>query len=285
MYVTFKIKEKEFGFDTDVFKKIIIGFIIIYFIVNISLVGAFFTDTTRFIFGGARSYEEKLNKFKDGVKNNQSVIVIENVSSGTERNRLAHEVLEGTPELFYISAMSYVYYDKTTEFHVSYRYSGEELEFVKTDFDRRIEEICSNVDSKLSDYEKALFVHDYLADNYEYDYSNSDVIHDAYRMLITGRGVCSAYANLFKAICNRLGLGCEVVWTKLDNHDWNVVRINGFWYNVDVTWDDTGAGKQEYFLVPDTLIWGGGHHQWINCGKYKISCFRFWYSLKNGAVK
>lgn len=285
MYVIFKIKDKEFGFDTGIIVKFFLIILAIILILNISLVGAIFSNTNRFIFGSARRYEKNLKILKNGVEQYQNEIVLNNIKSGTERSRLIHEILEGTPEIFYIDSMRYKYYNDTTVVYVSYRYSKEALENAKIDYEKRIDKICQNIDSNLSDYKKVLYIHDYIADNFYYDYSTEDTIHDAYRMLLKGKGVCSAYANLFKALCNKVGLKCEVVWTKLDNHDWNVVKINGFWYNVDVTWDDTGAGDKEYFLVPDTLIWGGGHRQWTNCGKYKISCFNYWYAFKKNSIK
>ena len=188
--------------------------------------------------------------------------------------------LEETPEICYISSMGYSHVDTKVTFYISYRYTGQALEFAKQDFENRLDAICANIDPKASDYKKAVYIHDYIEDNFVYDHNKNDTIHDAYRMLLNNRGVCSAYAALYKALCNRVGLDAEIVWTKLDNHAWNIIKLNGLWYHVDVTWDDTGAGDNEYFLKPDILIWGGGHHQWTNCGKYVIPCFSFWYVFK-----
>jgi transglutaminase/protease-like cytokinesis protein 3 len=71
-----------------------------------------------------------------------------------------------------------------------------------------------------------------------------------------GRAVCSGYAELFKALCDKAGLETKVIsgWTKNSparigkefsketDHAWNVVRINGKWYHCDVTW---AAGSVE----------------------------------------
>lgn len=71
--------------------------------------------------------------------------------------------------------------------------------------------------------------------------------------------VCSGFAALYQSLCQAGGLECKVVSgyakgfdyrndkrLKEVNHDWNVVRTNGRWILVDVTWGEgfaTSAGK------------------------------------------
>ena len=51
------------------------------------------------------------------------------------------------------------------------------------------------------------------------------------------------------------------------NHGWNLVKIFGRWYHVDVTWDDPvwdqlGQVKHQYFLLSDAGIMGLKHYSW-----------------------
>ncbi|MCC6727109.1 MAG: hypothetical protein IT258_21580, partial [Saprospiraceae bacterium] len=69
--------------------------------------------------------------------------------------------------------------------------------------------------------------------------------------LRTRKGVCQDYSQLYKALCRAAGLECLVVYggtrdffkpyksSHFSPHAWNVVKINGHWQLVDVTW---GAG-------------------------------------------
>ena len=41
------------------------------------------------------------------------------------------------------------------------------------------------------------------------------------------------------------------VYVKGKNHAWNMVKIGGYWYNVDVTWDDSRKDRYYYFLKSD----------------------------------
>ena len=45
-------------------------------------------------------------------------------------------------------------------------------------------------------------------------------------------------------------------------HSWNKVKVDGVWYNVDVTLDDPGRGspKYTYFLISDSQL--AKDHKW-----------------------
>ena len=63
--------------------------------------------------------------------------------------------------------------------------------------------------------------------------------------------VCEGYARAFKLICDALEIPCVLVSgnANSEKHMWNYVQMeNGYWYAVDVTWNDS-TGKNGYFLV------------------------------------
>ncbi len=102
-----------------------------------------------------------------------------------------------------------------------------------------------------SDYEKAEAITAFICDNVEYDYEHLNdesykLKGSAYGALINGQAVCQGYANLFYRMALEAGLGCRIITGTADNgsvtdaHAWNIVRVNGRWYNHDVTWRDTG---------------------------------------------
>lgn len=134
--------------------------------------------------------------------------------------------------------------------------------------------IISEADPEWSEWEKIAFVHDYLALHYDYDqrvYSKDEeekaqAVYDAYGMLKEGVGVCQAYSLLARYLLKQLGVECECVSCGELNHEWNIVRIGGSWYHVDVTWDDRddkglyGQVSHEYFLSSDTHFNAGKHN-------------------------
>jgi len=70
-------------------------------------------------------------------------------------------------------------------------------------------------------------------------------IHNIYGALVEREVVCEGYAKAFKYILDSLDIECILVSGNATNssnqtelHMWNYVKINDFWYGVDVTWDD-----------------------------------------------
>ena len=54
----------------------------------------------------------------------------------------------------------------------------------------------------------------------------------------SGTGVCRAFAIAYKNILTKLNIPCDVVISKSMKHEWNIVQINGKWYNVDCSGAD-----------------------------------------------
>lgn len=101
----------------------------------------------------------------------------------------------------------------------------------------------------------AIELHDYLAVNCEYDYANfkaeeeeqkngsstkhipptSYTIYGVFKKRIA---VCQGYALAYKYLLNQCGITCYMVTSDNINHAWNLIELNGKYYQVDVTWDD-----------------------------------------------
>ena len=121
--------------------------------------------------------------------------------------------------------------------------------------------ITAKVNPSFSEWEKVAFVHDYVALHYDYDHDLE--IYDAYGMLKSGIGVCQAYSLLTRYLLRQLGVECECVSCESLNHEWNIVKIDGHWYHMDVTWDDRddkgfyGQVSHEFFLSSDAHFYNG----------------------------
>lgn len=135
--------------------------------------------------------------------------------------------------------------------------------------------IAAGVPADSTDFEKVLYVHDYFVRNFEYDYDYE--IRDAYTFFETGEGVCQAYMLAFIAVANELGIRSVPVTSNAMNHAWNMVEIDGEWYHLDITWDDSGSypsfTSYAYFLQSDSGIYNYDtartddpqriHHEWV----------------------
>lgn len=129
------------------------------------------------------------------------------------------------------------------------------------------------VKPEMSDLEKALVLHDYIALNTEYDYQgylNGNLPNSVFTIegtLVEGKAVCQGYALAYQYLLNKVGIESKYVASSAMNHGWNLVKIFGRWYHVDVTWDDPvwdqlGQVKHQYFLLSDAGIMGLKHYSW-----------------------
>ncbi len=90
--------------------------------------------------------------------------------------------------------------------------------------------------TSLSDWQKALIVHDRIIENCEYDLSLSK--RYAINTFFDGTSVCTGYSYAYKRCLYLLGIKCTLETSDVMNHLWNIVYLNGNKYFVDLTYDD-----------------------------------------------
>ena len=111
----------------------------------------------------------------------------------------------------------------------------------------------------MADWQKALAVHDHIAVHVAYDMTQNN--NTAYTALVQGSSACAGYAQLYMDVMRRLDIPCQIA--ECDDtgdgigHAWNMIRLEGEWYHVDVTWDDAtpdvyGRVLHEHFLKTDS---------------------------------
>lgn len=156
---------------------------------------------------------------------------------------------------------SYSYYlnDKSikivTKIHM-YCYAGrEETALAKQKYDSAADKLIAGITPDMPEFERELILHDRLADHIAYE--DGDRVHDAYGALVNGKAVCDGYTKAFQYLLQRVGIQSFMV-TGIGNgvkHAWNIVRIDGKYYNVDLTWDDQKSDIiYTYFNITDEEI-------------------------------
>lgn len=135
---------------------------------------------------------------------------------------------------------------------------SKELADAMIAFQAKVEEIVRGIPvNYTSDFEIALYLHDYLAQHVTYTLEGD---HDsAYAALIHGEAACYGYSKAYQCLMNAAGVQSQIIVgdsVDLDGttvgHAWNQVWIDGECYYTDVTWDDLDDGdlvSHAYFLV------------------------------------
>lgn len=103
-----------------------------------------------------------------------------------------------------------------------------------------------------SDYEKALWLHDWLLQQLDYDHSLK--WSSAESALTRKLGTCQAYESAYSKLLTAAGITNAETRDTYDGHTWNAMKLDGKWYQVDCTWDDT---KDNYYNFDPTHLYFG----------------------------
>lgn len=155
-----------------------------------------------------------------------------------------------------------------------------------SDYDRAIYEAAKAVLDKtitdsMSDYEKEKALYQWTVRSIDYDWTHQNILAHTpresftpYGGLVNHTAVCLGYATTFQLLMDLAGVECITVagaaFRSSEDHAWNMVRLDGNWYCVDVTWDanwrEQGAtsgdpGEWNYFNVTSEVM-AISDHQW-----------------------
>ena len=206
-------------------------------------------------------YYSKMNK--------QKQIVYHSLMQGL--NELADEIkipyLEGNelydvffqlrldhPEIFWTSGFKYKHYIDSSNliFIPEYLFDKNKIKEHQKAMKARVEKL-SKPAANDSEWEKEKYVHDFICENVRYDKLKKSYSHEIIGPLGQGVGVCEGIAKAVKVLCDALGVWCIIAICGNNpekgikyRHTWNIVKINGKYYHLDATFDNT-LGKEETF--------------------------------------
>ena len=182
--------------------------------------------------------------------------------------RVYNAVLYDHPELFWLniggSSFQYTYsnrlLDKDT-YRISFSLPDPypEHKEMMSSLEDAADEFLSDLDLSAPDNEVALAIHDKLIGLVTYDKSavsgsSNPLAHTAYGALVAGSGgdsntaVCDGYSGAYKYLLDKAGIQCLILAghagddeESAGSHSWNIVNLDGDWYEVDATWDDISS--------------------------------------------
>ena len=215
----------------------------------------------------------------------------------TDIRAIYQEVINENPELFFVSG-GYSYYYTTSGYIgslIPYYISDskDEIKAMKVKFDESVDKLTKEIDEGLTDVDKALEVHNYIASHAKYntDAYNAgtltEIDHSAYGILVDHTGVCDGYSLAYRYIMKGIyNIDTVVVTSTQMSHAWNLIKIGDSYYHVDLTWDDGTMHADSgiiyynvgyrYFLLSDEAItsMSNPHYGWEDIG---IKCDNTYY--------
>ena len=126
-----------------------------------------------------------------------------------------------------------------------------------------------------SEYAKALWLHDWLLEQLEYDKTLK--WSSAESALTRGLGTCQSYESAYAKLLTAAGIENSETRDTYDGHTWNAMKLDGLWYQTDCTWDDSSDNwysfdqRHLYFGLTDELmaIAHPGHSKIYTTDTYK----------------
>lgn len=170
------------------------------------------------------------------------------------------------PEIFYVSSFRYRYFPDSSnvEFIPEYLFDKNKIRDHQKAMKARVEKLARPAQG-LREKEKELYIHDFICRNVRYDKLKKPYSHEIIGPLGQGVGVCEGIAKSVKILCDALGIWCVIAISGSNpekgikyRHAWNIVKIEGSFYHMDATYDNS-LGKKEvirydYFNLADEKI-------------------------------
>ena len=156
------------------------------------------------------------------------------------------------PEIFWAVGFKYRHYKDSPNLILipEYIFDKNKIREHKKALHARVEKLVRPA-AKFSEWDKEKYVHDFICENIRYDKLKKPYSHEIIGPLGHGVGVCEGIAKSVKILCDALGVWCVIAICGNNpekgikyRHTWNIVRINGQYYHLDATFDNT-LGRNE----------------------------------------
>ena len=156
-------------------------------------------------------------------------------------------VFEDNPNLFWLDLRYSYIFDTEGNLTVTLRsyFDNKTKNKCKKQLNAVINTVLEGLDPNMSEFDRELYIHDYIIKNCKYKKSKKSNNHyNAYGCLVEQKAVCEGYNKAFGLLLSYAGVYSTSVsgTDKTDgnvNHVWSAVQLDGDWYHTDVTWDDT----------------------------------------------
>lgn len=116
--------------------------------------------------------------------------------------------------------------------------------------------------STMNDFEKEVEIVKWLVTNCDYEVGENWKNSTAFSCIVNGVAQCSGYADAFLQTAKACGLDARYI--NNENHAWNLVKLDGDWYHIDVTWEDAGErldGRALFFNLTDAQARDTADHE------------------------
>ncbi len=193
-----------------------------------------------------------------------------NIVNNQQNANIIYDLLINNAENFHIQGLSTLSTsEKIIEIHLEYSMNKAQYSKLLGELRNTANKMVAGLnDGRYDDVEKALILHDAIADICTYkidDVVFSGSAWTAYGALVGKKAVCEGYSKAYKYLLKKVGIKSTITASKKLNHAWNIVYLNNTPYHVDVTYDDPLSNvelvKHTYFLCSTQKMLSNDEHK------------------------
>lgn len=173
------------------------------------------------------------------------VLAIDKTSTASDGDYLAFSLRTWAAQAEMIGS------NTTLNFEFSYKTTLKE----EQELDREIKGALKELKiQKATQDQKVKAIHDYIVNRVSYDSTLQRA--SAYDAMMDQTAVCEGYSMLAYRMLTEAGLECRIISGTGEGvaHAWNIVKVDGKWYNIDLTWDDPISSDGEPMLTYDYYL-------------------------------
>ena len=178
----------------------------------------------------------------------------------TQIQKIIDYVQRDHPELFWFQHGATFYFDTVTRIvnrlTLTYCMTQEEAKRRQQKIDAATKSFLTSVTDSMSDYEATLHIYENIIKLVDYDTIGlerqkrtsvtpdvPDDLRSIYGVFVNKKAVCAGYAKALQYLLNLCGIECTYVTS--DTHAWNLIKLEGDYYHMDVTWGDGSDTKKD----------------------------------------
>lgn len=200
---------------------------------------------------------------RDGVASQETEIRI--YSEDTQRIFEIYQLVHfDYPEFFWMTGWgmmtTYRWPDRVyTIFEPEYGHVGEEKERMRAEIEAVVEAFLATVEPNATEFERVLAVYEYIILTTTYNLQAPDH-QNIYSVFVNRESVCAGFSRAAQLLLERLGVFVTYVigeayipgFTAYPMaHAWNLVRVDGEYYYLDVTWGSPTFAED--FILADRI--------------------------------
>ncbi|HHU53647.1 MAG TPA: hypothetical protein GXZ43_06205 [Clostridiaceae bacterium] len=195
------------------------------------------------------------------IQNHENKVVVEGCTF-SDIEKVTDAIEYDHPELFWYKNFSMA----GAEVNLFYGASAEEVVVLQKRIDEVVPKYLNDIDDSMSAYDVALRIHVKVIASVDYDTialnkqkqeggpvkDKIDYLRTICGVFLDGKAVCEGYARAVQYLLQKCGVECAEVAGYIrketgergEAHAWNILKIDGDYYHLDTTWDDSSNTVQ-----------------------------------------